>query len=193
MRQLKLWLGILLLVFFSACGDTLYQVDPNRGFDLWEYMTSVRNYSVEYAIYENGNPTASYSETHRIFGRTYERESAGGKTTLFLSSNSIFMKEEIIENGTTTIQGTDISRYVGLGDINVFRSQNLGVCTVERFYSTFSNKGRTFVNVLMIACTTRSGIQQEFYYGFNEGIVTLYQNNGGFVKEFVKVREEAIF
>jgi len=196
MQRLRLLLGTLLLFFFTACGtDTPYQVDPNRGFDLWEYMTSIRNYTVEYAIYENGQQVNYYNETHKLFGNSYERRSASGKTTVFLNGGDMFMKEEILDSvtGTTSIQGTDISRYVGIGDRNIFRSQNLQMCTVERFFSDYTNKGIRFYNVLMIACTTRSGIQQEFYYAFNEGIVTLYQNDRGFIKEFIKVKEEPIF
>jgi len=38
-----------------------------------------------------------------------------------------------------------------------------------------------------------SGVYQEFYYGYNEGIVSLYEKDAAFEKEYVKVSERAIF
>ena len=183
---MKIFNSIILsatLFFFSACG-TEEHIDTTRVFDLWDYMTSSSNYEVGYDIYENNILTAPYSETHRQFGDHYERQSATGTTTLFLGSSRILMSEP-----TGNI---DVIRYVYLGDRGVFQSPSIQLCSFERFFDTYSTKGSTFYNVVQIACTTNSGVYQEFYYGYNEGIVSIYEKDGAFEKEYVKVSENPI-
>ncbi|MBU1669332.1 hypothetical protein KKC13_13080 [bacterium] len=186
MKKLKLLFLSLLLVFFSACGTgTSSEIDPDRGFDMWEYMTSTLNYEVEYAIYENNVETDYYVETHKMYTDEYVRESSSGVTTLLLNGNRILMREPS--------EDVTIERYVYLGDRGVFQSASIQLCSVEHFYETYTNKGMTFHNVLMIGCTSRSGVNQEFYYGYNEGIVYIYKNDGVNEIEWLKVAEEPIF
>jgi len=173
----------LTLLFFSACG-TEEHIDTTRVFDLWDYMTSSSNYEVGYDIYENDVNTGSYLETHRQLNlekTVYERQSAFGTTTLYLSSSQILMSEP-----TGNI---NILRYIYLGDRGVFQSPDIQLCSFDRFYDNYLS----FHNVIQIVCTSRSGVYQEFYYGYNEGIVSFYEKDGAFEKEYVKVSERAIF
>jgi carboxylesterase type B len=184
MNKLRKIALTLFLIFFSACGSES-DINPSLGFDMWDYMTSARNYEVEYDVYENNLKTDFYVETHRQFGTQYERQSSNGLTTLFLSSNTILMREPS--------RSTNIIRFLHLGDTGVFQSPTIQLCSLNRFYDTYQNKGSIFNNVLQVACTSTSGVYQEFYYGYNEGIVAIYQENSGFITEYVKVSERAIF
>jgi len=178
---------ILLLLIGCGTTDTSNEIDSDRGFDMWEYMTSPLDYEVEYAIYENGAKTDYYIETNRIFdsGKTYERRSSSDRTTLYLNSSYILMKEPT--------QDVEISRYVHLGDTHVFRASDIDNCIAERFYDKYTVHGSTFNNVLMVNCLSKGGVKQELYYGYSEGIVTLYQEDSGTIKEFLKVGEKRIF
>ena len=184
MQNFKKILLIPIMAFFTACG-TSEHIDSNRGFDMWEYMTSSLNYEVEYAIYENNAFTDYYTETQRNLGDQYVRESNTGVTRLLLSSRQILMQEPS--------ENVEIERYVYLGDSGVFRSPSFRLCTVENFHNNYQTQGQIFYNVLEIACTSNSGFYQEFYYGYNEGIVSIYQKDGQFEKEYVKVSERRIF
>ncbi|CAA6813861.1 MAG: Unknown protein, partial [uncultured Sulfurovum sp.] len=175
MNKLKKITLTFSLLFFTACGSE-NNINPDLGFDMWEYMTSARNYEVEYDVYENGSKTDFYLETHRQFGSEYERESSNGVTTLLLSTNNILMKE--------SSNNTNIIRYLHLGDKGIFQSPNIQLCTLERFYDTYQNKNSIFNNVLQISCTLKSGSYQELYYGYNEGIVAIYEENAGLKTEY---------
>lgn len=188
MKNLKVLFLSIFILFFTACGTTesKREIDPNRGFDMWEYMTSTLDYEVEYDVYENEKKIDYYIETNTVFdnGDTYERRSSTNRTTLFLNGRFITMKEPS--------RDVEIERYVHLGDRGIFRSDSIDVCTVERFYSTYTIQNLTFDNVVMIACRSKSGVVQEFYYGYNEGIVAIYEKEGENTKEYVKVDEKRI-
>ncbi len=189
MKKLKLLLISTVLLFVIGCGttDTSNEIDPDRGFDIWEYMTSPLNYEVEYAIYKDGSQTDYYIETNQMFdnGDTYERRSDTGRTTLYLNSNYILMKEPS--------RDVEISRYIHLGDSHIFKSSDIDNCVAERFYPTYTIHSSIFDNVLMIDCLSKSGVKQEFYYGYSEGIVAIYQNDNSLITEYVKVKENRIF
>ncbi len=184
MNRLKKIVLMVLLLFFTSCGNES-QINPNLGFDMWDYMTSARSYEVEYVVYENGLQTDYYKETHKQFGTEYQRESSSGLTTLFLNSNTILMREPN--------NSINIIRFLHLGDTGVFQSPTIQLCGLERFYQTYQNRGYTFYNVLQVTCTSTSGAYQEFYYGYNEGIVATYEKNADFITEYIKVSERAIF
>lgn len=184
MNKLQKTLILFSLIFFTACGSET-NIDTSRGFDMWDYMTSTSNYEVEYDIYENGQKTDYYTEIHRQLGSQYERESSSGITSLFLNSGSIFMKEPN--------NSINIVRFLHLGDLNIFQSPTIKQCDLERFYETYRNKESTFYNVLQVTCTSVSGVYQEFYYGYNEGIVSIYEENNGLTTEYVKRFEREIF
>ena len=185
----RLLLLLVTSLIIVGCGtvDESNEIDPDRGFDMWEYMTSPLNYEVEYAFYENGARTDYYIETNRLFdnGNTYERRSGTGRTTHYLNSNYILMKEPT--------RDVEISRYVKLGENHIFRASDIDNCRVERFYPSYKTYTSTFNNVLMIDCLSKSGGKQELYYGYSEGIVAIYQENNSLVTEYVKVNEKRIF
>jgi len=189
MKKLKLLLISTLLLFVIGCGvtETSDEVDPDRGFDMWEYMTSPLNYEVEYAVYQDNVQTDYYIETNRVFdnGDTYERKSDTGRTTLFLNNSYILMKEPT--------QDVEVNRYVHLGDVHVFKSSDIDNCIVERFYPTYKVHDSIFDNVLMVSCLSNSGVKQEFYYGYSEGIVEIYQDNKSVITDYIKVKEKRIF
>ncbi len=180
MQKIKLLLLSLVMVFLTACG-TETSSNLNR-FDMWEYMTATIDYEVTYAIYENGVRVDSYIESHRLLYRdSYERESHSDITSLYLNGSNILMKEPS--------QDVTIERYVNLGDRDIFHASSIQICSLERHFNTYERKGLKFYNVIMVNCTSKSGVQQEFYYGYNEGIVAIYENDRGREKEWVKVGE----
>lgn len=182
-RLHKVILSFLLLLL-TSCG-TESSINPNHGFDMWDYMTSARNYEVEYDVYENNLKTDFYVETHQQLGTEYQRKSANGLTTLFLNSNQILMNEP---EGNT-----NIIRFLHLGDTGVFQAPNIQLCSLEKFYETYQNKNSTFYNTIQIVCHLNNGSYQEFYYGYNEGIVSMYNKSNGVETEYVKVSEKVIF
>lgn len=183
MNKIKKIILTLSIIFFSACG-TETEVDSSLPFNMWDYMTSSSNYEVEYDVYENNLKVDFYSENHRQFGTHYERESANGLTRLTRNNNTIVMNEP---NNTTLIQ-----MFAHLGNQDIFQSSSIQLCTLERFYDRFHNKEEVFYNVLQVNCTSLSGIYQKFYYAYNEGIVSIYEKNNGFITEYVKVNEREI-
>jgi len=181
------------VLFFTACGteEHIREIDETRNFDLWQYMTSTLNHEVEYSMYENDKKINYLIETHRVTknGYGYERIGNSRETILSLKSNSIVMEEKgNLENEISSL--IDIQRYVHLGDNKVFKSDSIKNCQIKNFYSTYLNKNIKFYNVLMIDCYSKSGIHQEFYYGYNEGIVAIYEENGLGTKEYIKVDEK---
>ena len=189
MKKLRLLFTSTVLLWIVGCGvtETTNEINPDRGFDMWEYMTSPLDYEVEYAVYQDGLETDYYVETNRVFdnGDTYERRSDTGRTTLYLNNSYILMKEPT--------RDVEISRYVHLGDSHIFKSSDINNCIVERFYPTYKVYGSTFNNVLMIDCLSNSGVKQEFYYGYSEGIVAIYQDDNSVITEYIKVKEKRIF
>ena len=85
-----------------------------------------------------------------------------------------------------------IIRYVKLGDSGIFQAPNIDVCSLERFYERYRTRGQTFDNVIQISCTYKSGVYQELYYGFNEGIVSIYEEDNGLRTKYIKVDERRI-
>ena len=183
MKKFKQLTLTITLIFFTACG-TETQVDRDGRFDLWDYMTSASNYAVEYAIYENSQLTDYYTEEHFQYGDEYVRQSTSGETKILLNSNRLLMIEPDNQ--------INIIRYVSLGDSGIFQAPNIRLCSFERFYELYRTKGQTFDNVIQISCTYNSGVYQELYYGFNEGIVSIYEEDNGLKTEYIKVDERRI-
>ena len=183
MKNFKQLTLTLTLVFFTACGtDT--QVNTARPFDLWNYMTSASNYEVEYAVYENNQVLDYYVEKHFQYGDEYVRDSVNGETKILLNSNRMLMVEPNNQ--------VNIIRYVNIGDSGIFQAPNIHLCNFERFYEIYRTKGETFDNVIQVICTYHNGIYQELNYGFNEGIVSIYEEDNGLITEYVKVSERRI-
>jgi hypothetical protein len=185
MKKLKYTFISIALLFFTACG-TESQIDSRKVFDLWNYMTSSANYEVVYNVYENGVQKGQYVETHKQYGDEYQRQSDTGITRLFINPSRILMQEPT---------GNDITimQFVYLGDKGIFQSSDIQLCSFDRFYDQYSTQGRNFYNVIQISCTTRSGLYSEYFYAYNEGIVSSYQRDGNYEKEYVKISEIGIF
>jgi hypothetical protein len=184
MRHFNKIFLLLVLVFFVACGTgTTEEINDDR-FDMWEYMTATINYEVEYAVYEDGKKVDYYHETHKMFENRYEKESSMGVTTLYRNKRDILMKEPS--------RDVTIERYVQLGDNHIFTTTSISNCKLEYFYKVFENKNQRYHNVLMVSCLSHSDVKQDFYYGYNEGIVSISENDHGSTKEWVKVSEKSI-
>lgn len=186
MNRLKKITLTLSILFFTACGTEADNINPELGFDMWDYMTSSRNYEVKYDIYEDNEKADFYIETHQMLGETYERKSDNGLTRIILSSNKLLKSDPNGEN-------TTITRFTHLGDENIFQSAKIQHCTLERFYNEYQNRGIQFYNVVQVNCRYKSGFYQEFYYGYNEGIVHIYEDDNGAITEYLKVEEQEIF
>ncbi len=187
MKKLKLLFLSFIMLFFTSCGTTTEdsrRIDPNRGFDMWEYMTAVIDVEAKYDIYENGVRVDYYSETHRLFNNKYERQSSSGLTTLFANSSNILMKEPE--------QDITIERYLHLGDKGVFHAPSIDLCSLEQFYYNYERRGIVFHNVLKVNCTSKSGVNQQYFYGYNEGIVVISEHDGVNEKEWIKVDESRL-
>ncbi len=186
MHKLQKTIITLSLTLFTACGtsESSNPISQDSRFDMWDYMTSARSYEVEYAIYENDVKTDFYLETHKQFGSKFERESNSGLTTLSLRSNSILMNE--------LDESISIDRFLYLGDKNIFHSPSIQNCSLSNFYKNYQNKNSIFHNVLQVTCRLNSGTYQEFYYGYDEGIVAIYEENSNLKTEYVKVAEREI-
>ncbi len=185
MTILKYSIFILVTSLFLACGTTS-TVDPRAEFDLWDYMTSSQNYEIIYQRYHNGVPNGTTSERTIYNGNEYLREHSDGTTTRLLTNgrNMLMIDPDGVE--------TNIIRYLYLGDRGVFQSPFIQLCSFERFYESYQTHGSQFYNVIQIACTSRSGVYQEFYYGYDEGLVAFYQDDGGIINESIKIADRAI-
>ena len=185
MKLLKCSLLVLLMILLASCGTT-QTIDPRDEFDLWNYMTSSLNYNVQYQTYTNNIPSGIITETDIINGNQYLRNHDDGTTTqLLLSGSNMLMIEP---DGVQT----NIIRYIYLGDRAVFQSPFIRLCTFERFYESYQTHGSQFYNVIQIACTSNSGIYQEFYYGYDEGLVAFYQESGRTIQESIKIADRRI-
>ena len=183
MNKLKKITLIISLIFFTACG-TEEHVNPDVGFDMWDYMTSDRNYEVEYDIYENNQKTDFFVETHRQFGSKYQRENKNGLTTILLQANQMIMNEPN--------DSINITRYLHVGDKKIFLSSKITECHLEKFHDSYKSRDSKFYNVLQINCNYKSGVNQKLYYGYNEGVIHIYENNNGKITEYTKVSEKEI-
>ena len=183
MKKLKLLsLSAITLLLFTACGTTESSIDNTKRFDLWAYMKAPIDYKVTYDIYKNGKKIKFYEESHRLLDdNTYERVSSEGVTTLSTNESEIEMEEP-----TQTVK---INRYVYLGDKNIFRGEYISSCTFKDYYKNYEIKGEVFHEVLMVECRSVSGVTEEYYYGYNEGIVYQHVDDKGTITERVKVHE----
>ena len=184
MKKLKQYSLVSMIVLFTACGTESIVNNPER-VDMWDYMTSALNYSVKYDIYENRIKTNYYEEDHRrLSDEIYESVSTDGVTTLYLTGSIITMQEPD--------QEVIIKRYLHLGDENIFNGKFIDNCRFAQYYKDYEVKGEIFHGIVMVACTSVSGVKQEYYYGYNEGLVYRYIDDGISIKERVKTHESML-
>jgi hypothetical protein len=184
MKKLTLLFLSSIMMLFTACGTDTRLNNPTR-FNMWEYMTAKVDYGVKYEYYENGQFISDYIEEHRLLtSDTYERVSNSGVTTLYLNGSNILMREPS--------QDVRVEQYVYLGDRGIFHAPTIRSCSAERFYRTYERRGRDFNNVLMVECESRSGVLQKYFYGYNEGLVAIYKDDGINEMEWIKVDKSRI-
>jgi hypothetical protein len=184
MKKLTLLFLSSIMMLLTACGTDSRLNNPTR-FDMWEYMTATVDYGVKYEFYENGQFVSDYVEEHRLLTNdTYERVSNDGVTTLYLNGSNILMREPS--------QDVSVERYVYLGDRGIFHATTIRSCNAERFYRTYEIRGSHFNDVLMVECESTSGVLQRYFYGYNEGLVAIYKDDGINEKEWIKVDESRI-
>ena len=185
MQKIKLLILISISTLFLACGTTEESVDTDSDgrtiYDMWAYMTPKNSFQVEYDIYKNSRKDDYIIETVRVFDDNHiERESNDGITTLRLRRDAVEVKEP---NGSTI----QVQRFVKLGDRDIFQSSS-NRCTLDDFHRGITIKGIEFYRVLKVICK-KGNTTNEFYYGFNEGIVATYSENNRETIELVKIDE----
>ena len=189
MKIIKYLIFISIGTLFLACGttedDIIVNDDGGKIYDMWDYMTPRNSIQIEYDIYRNGRKNDYIIETIRVFDdNRVERESDDGITTLRLRRDGI----EVREPNGATIQ---VQRFVKIGDRNIFQESSIGNCTLDDFHRGITIKGIEFYRVLQVICQKNSHTN-EFYYGFDEGIVATYSNNNRETIELVKIDEREL-
>ena len=191
MRKLTMLMIMVVSLLFTACGgtdDEFYNNDSESGakvYDMWKYMTPNNSYDVEYDKYENGKKIDYFFEVTKVFQNgVVERTSGNERTTLTLNQNSI----KIEESDGSVVQ---VQRYVKIGDTNVFQSATIKSCIADNFLRSLTIHGSEFYNVIKITCRTE-GSSSELYYAYEEGIVSVYRDNGKVKTEIVKVDERRL-
>lgn len=186
-KTIKLFIFIITSTLFLACGTDPEPIDDRDDapiYDMWDYMTPENSFQVEYDIYKDGRKDDYIIENVRVFDDNHvERESEEGVTSLRLRRDAV----EVIEPNGKTIQ---VQRFVKLGDRDIFKSSS-SRCEVDEFFRGITIKGEEFYRVLKIVCEKR-GQTNEFYYGFNEGIVSTYSDSNQEITELVKIDEREL-
>jgi len=189
MKSIKLLLFAMIATLFIACGTTEDDINDNNDgrkiYDMWDYMTPSDSFQVEYDIYKDGRKEDYIIETVRVFDDNHvERESEDGLTTLRLRRDAIEVKEP---NGSVV----QVQRFVKLGDRDIFKSSSIGRCSLDSFHHGITIKGIEFLRVLKVVCMD-GGKTDEFYYGYDEGIVSTYSSNHRGTTELVKIDERGL-
>ena len=189
MKKIQLLLLISISTLFLACGTTEEDMvrEDNDGrtiYDMWDYMTPESSFQVEYDIYRDGRKDDYIIETVRVFDDNHvERDSDDGLTTLRLRRDAIEVKEP---NGSKI----QVQRFVKIGDRDIFQSSS-NRCTLDDFYRAITIKRIEFYRVLKVVCR-KENQTNEFYYGFNEGIVATYSDGNRETIELVKIDERGL-
>ena len=191
MRKITLFMVIVISILFTACGgtdDDFLNDDLDSSakiYDMWNYMTPNKSYDIEYDKYEDGRKTDYFFEVTKVFNDgVVERISGDNRTTLTLNENSIKVEEP---DGNVV----QVQRYVKIGDTNVFQSSNIKSCIADNFLRSITIHGSEFFNVIKVTCRTDSS-SSELYYAYDEGIVSVYRDDGRVKTEIVKVGEKRL-
>ncbi|NOZ90262.1 MAG: hypothetical protein GXO60_03140 [Epsilonproteobacteria bacterium] len=187
MKKLKILFFVIAFWFIGGCGGDSYvdETTYNQEYDMWEYMTPSSSYDIEYVVYEDGKETDYFYETTKVFSSDLvERVSRDDRTVLKLYEDSIRVEEP---NGEVV----QVQRYVKIGDDNIFQSSSIRSCKADDYFRSIVIKGVEFYRVIKVSCLTNSG-SSEIYYGYDEGIVSIYRNENGSITEIVKVDEKRL-
>jgi hypothetical protein len=176
---------MIVVLIIGGCGTTYDEDIYAQEYDMWEYMTPSASYDVEYVVYEDGRETDYFYETTKVFASgVVERVSGDERTILTPYEDSIRVEEP---NGEVV----QVQRYIKIGDSNIFQSPSIHSCRADEYFRSIVIKGVEFYRVIKVSCQTDSG-SSEIYYGYDEGIVSIYRNENGSITEIVKVDERRL-
>ncbi|MBD3792601.1 MAG: hypothetical protein IE889_00355 [Campylobacterales bacterium] len=174
----------VLSLMLVGCGTNIDEA-TDEPYDMWNYMTPDVSYEVTYDVYENGNKVDYLVETTNVLDiDRVVRES--GQDIISMTRYENTLQIEKSNEAPITVQ-----RFVKVGDQDVFQSTAIDYCDVENFYRSTLIKGVEFYNVLEVYCQTDSS-KTTFYYGYNEGIVAFYREEGDKRVEQLKVEENRL-
>jgi len=185
MKKLKILLFMMIILVIGGCGDAYRDDVYDKEYDMWDYMTPQSSYDIEYDVYENGTRTDYFYETTKVFASgIVERDSGDERTILTPYEDSIRIEES---NGEIV----QVQRFIKIGDTNIFQSPSIRSCKADDYFRSIVIKGIEFYQVIKVACQTNSG-NSDIYYGYDEGIVSIYRNEGDKITEIVKVNERRL-
>jgi hypothetical protein len=183
MTRLQLLLFITIIFFINACGT---DIEGNKSYDMWDYMSPSHSIDVEYNEYINGQKTDDFHETTKVFGDSIERESGNEITILIPYENHIRVEES---NGNIIT----VQRHIKIGDTNIFTSSSSPQsCNAENYFHSVIIKGYEFFNVIKIVCKTGNNSTTDIYYGYDEGIVAINRIEQNTRSEIIKVYERGL-
>ena len=186
MKKIKILLFVITILFIGGCGNGYVNEDDNsKEYDMWEYMTPEYSFDIEYALYENGKRTDYFYETTKVFSPTEVQRQNGDEITTLTSYDDVIRVEQ--PNGEVV----EVDRFIKIGDNNIFKSSTIHSCRADKYFRSIVIKGVEFYRVIKVACQTDSG-SSDIYYGYNEGIVSIYRNENGNITEIVKVDERQL-
>ena len=186
MKKIKILLFMIIILFIGGCGNSYVNEDVNnKKYDMWDYMTPEYSFDVEYALYENGKQTDYFYETTKVFSPTKVQRQNGDEITTLTRYDDVIRVEQ--PNGEVV----EVKRFIKIGDNNIFKSPTIHSCKADNYFRSLIIKGVEFYNVIKIACQTDSG-SSDIYYGYDEGIVSIYRKENGTITEIVKVDERQL-
>jgi len=186
MKKFKILLFMIIILFIDGCGNSYANEDVHsKEYDMWEYMTSQYSFDIEYALYENSKRTDYFYETTKVFSPTEVQRQSGDELTTLTRYNDVIRVEQ---PNSEVVQA---QRFVKIGDNNIFQSSTIHSCRADDYFRSIVIKGVEFYRVIKVACQTDSG-SSDIYYGYNEGIVSIYRDENGSISEIVKVNERQL-
>jgi len=186
MKKFKILLFMIIILFIGGCGNSYVNEDVHsKEYDMWEYMTPEYSFDIEYALYENGKRTDYFYETTKVFSSSEVQRQSGDELTTLTRYDDVIRVEQ--PNGEVV----QAQRFIKIGDRNIFQSSTIHSCRADDYFRSIVIKGVEFYRVIKVACQTDSG-SSDIYYGYNEGIVSIYRNENGSISEVVKVDERRL-
>lgn len=181
MNRLHILLLVTIGLILGACGTNTKEDKQPKTYDMWEYMTPTSNIEVEYNLYENGQKVNYSFETIKLLSSNVVEQTDGNEVTILTAhANTIDMHPQGKER-------IEVQRSVKIGDTNIFKAANLS-CKIVNHIPEEEIKNFTFYDIIKVTCQ-KGNIYREIYYGYQEGIVSFYENSGGYITEKIKVRE----
>jgi len=186
MQKFKILFFIITILLISGCGNSYINEDTSsKEYDMWLYMTPEYSVDIEYDLYENGKRTDYFYETTKVFSPIEVQRQSGDELTTLTRYDDVIRVEQ--PNGKLV----QVQRFIKIGDNNIFQSSTIHSCKADDFFRSIIIKGVEFYNVIKVACQTDSG-SSDIYYGYNDGIVSIYRDENHTITEIVKVDERRL-